>query len=214
MQRDLHDLRKSYDKDALVEQTAPQEPIELFNTWFDEAKQHELIEEANAMSLTTIGVDGFPKNRIVLLKEITDNSFVFYTNYGSEKGLAIEGNNHVCIHFFWPALERQIIIKAIASKVSREQSQAYYSSRPRGSQLGAWASAQSTVVASREHLEAELAYFDQKYKDGDIPLPDFWGGYACVPISYEFWQGRPNRLHDRLVYEKNQEKWNIKRLAP
>jgi pyridoxamine 5'-phosphate oxidase len=214
MQRDLHDLRKTYSKDSLNENTLNQEPLSLFNSWFTDAKQHKLVEEANAMSLSTVGSDGFPKNRIVLLKEIYDDSFVFYTNYASEKGQAILAHEQVCLHFFWPALERQVIIKAIATKVPAAQSQAYFNKRPRGSQLGAWASAQSTVVNSRTHLEEELKRYDELFKDKDIPLPDFWGGFTCKPLSYEFWQGRPNRLHDRIFYEQERDSWNIKRLAP
>lgn len=214
MQRDLHDLRKSYDKDALLEGAIPANPIDLFNTWFNDAKQHELIEEANAMSVATVGLDGFPKNRIVLLKEIHENCFVFYTNYDSDKGLALLANDKMCIHFFWPVLERQVIVKAIARKVPTSQSQAYFQSRPRGSQLGAWASRQSSEVQSREYLEQQLAFYESKFKDIEIPLPEFWGGFSCKPVSYEFWQGRPNRLHDRIFYEQTQGHWTFKRLAP
>ncbi len=214
MQRDLHDLRKSYNKDALLESTLAANPLDLFNTWFNDAKQHDLIEEANAMSVSTIGLDDFPKSRIVLLKEIHDNSFVFYTNYESEKGQALLVNDKMCIHFFWPALERQVIIKAVAGKVPTSQSQAYFSSRPRGSQLGAWASKQSSAVNSREYLEEQLAFYELKFKDMEIPLPDFWGGFSCKPLSFEFWQGRPNRLHDRIFYEQSQGQWTFKRLAP
>lgn len=214
MQRDLHDLRKSYDKNTLDENSIPATPLELFNTWFSDAKEHKLIEEANAMSLSTIGADGFPKNRIVLLKEIHDDCFVFYTNYTSEKGQAIALNNYVCLHFFWPALERQVIIKAVASKISRVQTAAYFNLRPVGSQLGAWASAQSSVIDSREHLEKQLASYEKQFEHGTIPVPDFWGGYACKPISFEFWQGRPNRLHDRILFEQVEHGWITKRLAP
>jgi pyridoxamine 5'-phosphate oxidase len=214
MQRDLQNLRKSYEKDALLEKNLPESPYELFDSWFQEAKITDEIDEANAMSLCTMGVDGFPKSRIVLLKEILEGNFLFYSNYKSEKALAIESCNQVSLHFFWPSLERQIIIKANVSKVSRDKSLSYFQSRPRGSQIGAWASNQSSNVVSREKLEKQLSHFEDKFKDTDIPLPDFWGGYACEPISFEFWQGRPNRLHDRILYEEENDQWIFKRLQP
>lgn len=214
MQRDLHDLRKSYDKAALEEHMIPREPLTLFNEWFTDAKENENIDEANAMSMSTIGLDGFPKSRIVLLKEMLEEGFVFYTNYQSEKGVAIAANEQVCLHFFWPALERQVIIKAIASKVSRAHTATYFKSRPRGSQLGAWASEQSSTISSRAVLDDALAAYEKRFEGKEIPLPDFWGGYICKPVSMEFWQGRPNRLHDRILYKLDGNQWNLKRLAP
>lgn len=214
MQRDLHDLRKTYNRDALEESNLPQEPLLLFNTWFTDAKNNALIEEANAMSLSTIGIDGFPKTRIVLLKELLEDGFVFYTNYMSEKGIAIAAHAQVCLHFFWPALERQVTIKAVASKVSRAHAMTYFKNRPRGSQLGAWASEQSSSIDSRAVLDNALASYEKQFEGMDIPLPDFWGGYICKPVSMEFWQGRPNRLHDRILYQLDNNKWNSKRLAP
>ncbi len=214
MQRDLQNLRKNYDRGALVDINIPSMPFMLFDLWFNEAKQHVSVDEVNAMSLCTIGEDGFPKNRIVLLKEIENSCFVFYSNYNSEKGKAINKNSKISLHFFWPALERQIIIKGEVKKASREKSENYFHSRPRGSQLGAWASDQSLEVPSREYLEERLQFFKDKFKDQDIPLPEHWGGYFVNPVSFEFWQGRPNRLHDRYLYELINSKWTIKRLAP
>lgn len=214
MQRDLQNLRKSYEKDALLENNLPESPYILFDSWFQEATSSLEIDEANAMSLCTLGVDGFPKSRIVLLKEILEGKFLFYSNYTSEKGAAMEAYNKVSLHFFWPALERQIIIKGHVNKVSKEKSLDYFHSRPRGSQIGAWTSDQSSTILSREQLEEQLLYFEEKFKDQPIPLPDFWGGYDCDPVSFEFWQGRPNRLHDRILFELENDRWAFKRLQP
>lgn len=214
MQRDLQDLRKSYEKDALLEKNIPQNPYHLFDSWFQEAKKSIEIDEANAMSLCTLGTDGFPKSRIVLLKEIHDGNLLFYSNYSSAKGISIELHNQVSLHFFWPSLERQIIIKATVSKISREKTLSYFKSRPRGSQIGAWASNQSTEIVSREELEKQLNHYQDKFKGVEIPLPDFWGGYACKPVSFEFWQGRPNRLHDRILFVEELTGWAYKRLQP
>lgn len=214
MQRDLQDLRKNYTKGALVEGNVPDMPLELFNEWFTAASNDTAVDEVNAMSLCTLGIDGFPKSRIVLLKEIEQGHFVFYTNYESEKGKSMSAFPKVSLHFFWPAMERQIIIKGMVSKVSREKSLAYFKSRPRGSQLGAWASNQSESVATRAFLQEQLDFFTAQFEEKEIPLPDFWGGYAVRPVSFEFWQGRPNRLHDRIFYEFKNDQWTQKRLAP
>ncbi|AZQ44633.1 pyridoxamine 5'-phosphate oxidase [Nonlabens ponticola] len=214
MEKQLNELRKSYEKSALLESSLPGKPYELFERWFEETRSNDQIEEANAMGIVTIGDDGFPKSRIVLLKEKQEDSFVFYTNYTSEKAQAIDANSHVAIHFFWPALERQIIIKAMAAKVPDEQSINYFNSRPRGSQLGAWTSHQSSVISSREELETLEQFYTKKFEGTDVPRPDFWGGYECKAVSYEFWQGRPNRLHDRFLFEKVDNQWQAKRLAP
>lgn len=214
MQRELHHLRKNYDKDALIESQISLDPYELFDKWFEDAKQHMDVDEVNAMGLTTLGKDGYPVCRTVLLKEIVDKSFVFYTNYLSEKGKSIAAHPKGSIYFFWPALERQILIKGDIEKVSREQSENYYRKRPRGSQIGAWASKQSSVVAGREVLDNAIVSFENKFKDQEVPLPDHWGGYAVRPVSIEFWQGRPNRMHDRIMYELDNGVWSYKRLAP
>lgn len=214
MQRDLNNLRKNYSKGAIVDDKVPLDPFKLFEEWFNEAKEDISVDEVNAMSLSTFGVDGYPKNRIVLLKAIENGCFLFYTNYNSEKAAAIDKNSKVCLHFFWPALERQITIKGDVSKVTREQSNEYFQSRPRGSKLGAWASDQSSIVNSRKYLEERLHFFENKFKDIEIPIPEFWGGYSVNPISFEFWQGRSNRLHDRYLYELLNKEWENKRLAP
>ncbi len=214
MQKNLQDSRKSYERDALLESKLSIDPFQTFSTWFAAAEADEAIEEPNAMSISTIGTDGFPKSRIVLLKEIVDNSFIFYSNYSSEKAEGIDKYPKICIHFFWPSLERQVIIKTHVEKVDREKSASYFHSRPRGSQLGAWASNQSAAVSSREQLDAQLDEVTARFDDDEVPLPEFWGGYRCTPVSFEFWQGRPNRMHDRILYEKAADKWNLKRLQP
>jgi pyridoxamine 5'-phosphate oxidase len=214
MQRDLQNLRKSYDKDALEEDGLPQDPLVLFNQWFDLAQQSDAIEEANAMNLATLGTDGFPKSRIVLLKEIIDKKLLFYTNYTSEKAQSIENHQQVSLNFFWPALEKQVIVKAMAVKTSREKSADYFNSRPRGSRIGAWVSQQSSTIASRELLDKQLQEVQKRFDGQEVPLPDFWGGYECTPVTFEFWQGRENRLHDRIIYTHEHGEWTTKRLQP
>ncbi|PRP66865.1 pyridoxamine 5'-phosphate oxidase [Nonlabens agnitus] len=214
MEQNLHSLRKSYEKDALLEDHLAKNPFEVFSNWFQDAENDKGVEEANAMAISTIGQDGFPKTRIVLLKEIEDDTFIFYTNYTSEKAVSISENPQISLHFFWPSLERQVIIKAMASKTSREKSASYFDSRPRGSQLGAWASHQSDPIASREALEKQLKEVEKRFEGQEVPLPEFWGGFQCTPLSFEFWQGRPNRLHDRILFEKSNDGWNTKRLQP
>jgi pyridoxamine 5'-phosphate oxidase len=214
MQRDLQNLRKSYEKAELIEKDLPNNPIVLFDHWFDLAKNCEEIEEANAMNLATLGQDGFPKSRVVLLKEIDNGNLIFYTNYTSEKARSIDHHTQVSINFFWPALEKQVIIKATAAKVSREKSADYFNSRPRGSRIGAWVSHQSSEIQSREALDEQLFEIENRFKDQQVPLPDFWGGFECGPVSFEFWQGRENRLHDRILYEKLNGSWVTKRLQP
>ncbi|TYP75074.1 pyridoxamine 5'-phosphate oxidase [Aquimarina intermedia] len=215
MNRDLTDYRKSYNKGYLNEDEISDAPLSIFSDWFKVAEEDEAIDEANAMTLGTIGLDGFPKTRIVLLKHYDDKGFVFYTNYTSEKGEAISHNGRVCISFFWPSLERQVIIQGIAEKISDEQSTAYYKLRPRGSQLGAWVSDQSAVIDSRAVLEEKLQILETRYQGKSIPKPDFWGGFRVKPVSFEFWQGRENRLHDRIRYTPTSDSsWKIDRLSP
>ena len=169
----------------------------------------------NAMTISTIGLDGFPKNRVVLLKKYTHEGFIFFTNYESEKGKAIAKNPNVCISFFWPNLERQIIIKGMAEKIAENLSDGYFESRPKGSQYGAIVSDQSTVIPSRDYLEDKLKALESEYEGKEIKRPDFWGGFIVKPISMEFWQGRPNRLHDRIRYALQEDyDWKIERLAP
>ncbi len=211
---DLSNYRKTYEKRELLESDVPENPMQLFQTWFYEADEADSVEEANAMSVATIGLDGFPKTRVVLLKEYTYEGFIFYTNYESEKGRAIAANPHLCLSFFWPSLERQIIIKGIAERVEALTSDNYFHSRPVGSQLGAVVSRQSEVV-TRTHLEEELKRLEGLYEGKEIPRPDYWGGFLVRPVSMEFWQGRPNRLHDRLRYRLTDEyDWILERMAP
>nr|MBX2828189.1 pyridoxamine 5'-phosphate oxidase [Flavobacteriaceae bacterium] len=172
------------------------------------------VDEANAMTLSTLGEDGFPKGRIVLLKKYDENGFYFYTNYSSEKGKAIASHPEVSLSFFWPNLERQVLIKGTAQKTSADDSSNYFASRPKGSQLGALVSHQSSVVANREVLEDELKALEAHYEEKDVPRPEDWGGYVVKPVEFEFWQGRPNRLHDRIRYRLEGLDWIIERLAP
>jgi pyridoxamine 5'-phosphate oxidase len=214
MKKDLGHYRKSYEKSALMEDTISDNPMALFQKWFHEAEQAD-IEEPNAMTISTIGLDGFPKGRVVLLKRFTYEGFIFFTNYESEKGKAIEKNPKVCLSFFWPVLERQIIIKGTVTKIAENLSDGYFESRPTGSKLGAIVSDQSSVIPSRDVLENNLAALEKHYENKEIERPPYWGGYLVAPLSIEFWQGRPNRLHDRIRYTLQQDyNWKIERLAP
>ncbi len=215
MSRDLSNYRKTYKKQELLEITCPENPMELFQNWFLNADASELIHEANAMNIASISLDGFPKNRIVLLKKFTWEGFIFYTNYNSEKGKAIAHTNKVCLSFFWAGLEQQIIIKGNAEKLAENLSDGYFESRPDGSKLGALASNQSEVVNSREMLDERLSEEEKKHNGKEILRPKHWGGYLVKPISIEFWQGRPNRMHDRIRYTLQKDfSWKLERLAP
>ncbi|MDB3934584.1 pyridoxamine 5'-phosphate oxidase [Flavobacteriaceae bacterium] len=214
MDKNLHDYRKSYEKGSLTEDTVLENPLEQFAAWFEDAEKTPTVEEPNAMTLSTVDTQGVPKARVVLLKEFTQEGFVFYTNYTSGKAQAIAQNNKVCISFFWPSLERQIIITGMAVKISEEKSIAYFNKRPRESQLGAVVSDQSTSIDSREALEEKLLDLEKQYQTKPIVKPAHWGGYLIQPTSYEFWQGRSSRLHDRIKYTKINNSWNIGRLQP
>jgi pyridoxamine 5'-phosphate oxidase len=215
MNTDLGDYRKSYEKGELILKELPENPMELFQKWFYEVDTYFNEDETNAMTISTIGLDGFPKSRVVLLKKYTFEGFIFYTNYNSEKGKAIESNPNVCLSFFWHGAERQIIIKGKAEKIAANLSDGYFESRPRGSQLGAVVSNQSDVVESREVLEHRLSELEKTYEGKEIPRPEYWGGYIVKPTEMEFWQGRPNRLHDRIRYTlKEDYNWLIDRLYP
>jgi len=215
MQKDLGDYRKSYEKSALMEDSISDNPIQLFQTWFYEVENSDGVDEPNAMTVSTVGLDGFPKSRVVLLKKYTHEGFIFYTNYNSEKGKAISENPNLCLSFFWANLERQVIIKGVAEKLPENLSDGYFESRPEGSKLGALVSNQSTVIDSRAVLEDKLAKLEKEYNGKEIERPKHWGGYLVRPLSIEFWQGRPNRLHDRIRYTLTSEfDWKMERLAP
>ena len=215
MEKDLSHYRKSYKKGELCFDDIPKNPIELFRNWFIEVDKHLTQGETNAMTISTIGLDGFPKNRVVLLKKYTHEGFIFYTNYNSDKGKSISKNPNVCLSFFWPMAERQVIIKGIAEKIAENLSDGYFESRPRGSQLGALVSNQSEVIPNREILEDKLKELESKYKGKEISRPKHWGGFIIKPHEIEFWQGRPNRLHDRIRYKLAPNcNWNAERLSP
>jgi len=215
MQNDLSNYRKTYRKDTLPEENTPEDPLELFREWFRVIDASEHVEEPNAMTLATLGPDGYPKSRIVLLKKYTPEGFIFYTNYQSEKGKAIAANPNVCLSFFWPVTEQQVIVKGTAEKVLETLSDTYFESRPEGSKLGALASEQSKVIPSRKALEEKLEALKAQYRGKTIPRPSHWGGYLVKPVAIEFWQGRANRLHDRIRYtlQKN-TRWKKERLSP
>lgn len=211
----LHDKRKIYDRSELLENQIKENPMEQFRDWFLDAEQNSKISEANAMAISTLEEDGCPRSRMVLLKSFTWEGFIFYTNYDSRKGKAIESNHKACLHFFWPDLERQIIIKADLERQAPNLSDGYFHSRPKGSQLGALVSPQSQVIPNREFLEEKLKELETEFENQEIPRPENWGGYLAKPYEIEFWQGRPNRLHDRIIYELQTDfDWKISRLAP
>lgn len=189
------------------------DPIVQFGRWFANAEAADLIEPT-AMTLATVGAGGRPSARMVLLKGFDERGFVFYTNYESRKAGELDGNPAAALVFWWGALQRQVRVEGAVERVHREESEAYFRSRPLGSRLGAWASAQSQVIAGRAELEERLEELTARYGDGDVPLPPFWGGYRVRPEVVEFWQGRPNRLHDRLRYRRTPGGWEIDRLSP
>lgn len=212
---DLSNERRSYEKFHLDERSVTDNPMDLFQGWYNMADASDLIEEANAMTLATIRPEGTPRSRVVLLKRFTWEGFYFYTNYHSEKGRDIAGNPAVCLSFFWDVLERQVIIEGTAEIAPESASDGYFATRPRGSRLGAWASDQSEVVPTREYLDKRLEEFEKKYEGQDVPRPPHCGLYLVRPTVIEFWQGRPNRMHDRLRYSLQEDfSWKLERLAP
>ena len=212
-QTEIAALRENYIKGTLIVSDASLSPIEQFQIWFDEAISSELLEP-NAFVLSTVSNEGKPSSRIVLLKGL-DDGFKFYTNYLSRKGTELIENSNACITFFWAELERQVRIEGLMEKVSAEESDEYFQSRPRGSQIGAWTSNQSMVIENREILEDREKYLITKFGDNLIPRPPHWGGYRLVPTYIEFWQGRPSRLHDRIAYTSSENgEWKIERLSP
>ncbi|HMT08113.1 MAG TPA: pyridoxamine 5'-phosphate oxidase [Pyrinomonadaceae bacterium] len=208
----LADLRRDFASHELLESMIAVDPFEQFKLWFDDALASDVID-ANAMTVATVGDDGKPSVRVVLLKGYDESGFVFFTNYGSKKGTDLIQNPNTVFHFFWPQLDRQIGIYGSVEKTSREESDEYFHSRPVDSQIGAWASAQSSVIGSREELEGRFAEYKEKFGD-DVPLPEHWGGFRLTPIRFEFWQGRQNRLHDRICYTLVDGDWKISRLSP
>ena len=210
---DIGDYRREYLQGGLKRDDLSESPFEQFEKWFKQAMQAD-IPDASAMSLATVSADGKPTQRTVLLKLFDEKGFVFFTNYSSQKSHQISENPNVSLLFPWVQLERQIEINGTAEKISTAESLKYFLSRPRGSQLGAWASAQSSPINSRQILESQLKKIKDKFTQGEIPLPDFWGGYRVIPQTIEFWQGGANRLHDRFEYTKVEGHWEINRLQP
>jgi pyridoxamine 5'-phosphate oxidase len=209
---DLANLRRDYAGQPLTRSSVDSDPFVQFSKWFDEALNSE-ITDANAMLLSTVDSDCRPSSRVVLLKGIDENGFVFFTNYESKKGSDLANNPNVSLTFFWPQLQRQVHISGVTQKSSTEESETYFKSRPYDSQIGAWASRQSSVIESRAALESQFEKMRQKFGDA-VPLPQFWGGYRVTPRQIEFWQGRASRLHDRLLYRISDGIWTIDRLSP
>ncbi|HRK54175.1 MAG TPA: pyridoxamine 5'-phosphate oxidase [Cyclobacteriaceae bacterium] len=210
----ISEIRTDYSKATLDINSVDKNPIIQFQKWFEQAIASQALEP-NAMNLATLSEKGRPTSRIVLLKGIENEQFIFYTNYQSQKGRELELNPACALNFFWPELERQVRIEGVVSRVSADASDSYFQSRPRSSQVGAWASPQSTLIKERSILEERVVQIEKKYKDLKVlPRPKQWGGYGVTPFEIEFWQGRPNRLHDRIVYTLVDGKWKINRLAP
>jgi len=213
---DVAALRRNYTQRGLTRAELYPSPFDQFELWFQQACEADLLEP-NALVLSTVDGEGMPYQRTVLLKYFDTSGFVFFTNYGSRKAQHITANPRVSLLFPWYALERQLIITGQATKISAAESLRYFSSRPRGSQLGAWVSQQSTVISSRQLLEMQFEKMKEKFRNHDVPLPDFWGGYRVSPVRFEFWQGRPNRLHDRFEYVATNDPetpWQAQRLSP
>ena len=210
---DISDYRREYTQTGLSRETLLASPFSQFELWFKQACEVDIVD-ANAMTLATVSRTGQPSMRTVLLKTFDQTGFVFFTNYHSQKAREIAENPQVSLLFPWTELERQIEISGTAEKISTAESRAYFTSRPKGSQLGAWVSRQSDVIPSRSVLEQQWQHLQQKFSQGNIPFPDFWGGYRVIPAKMEFWQGRVNRLHDRFEYRRDNDAWTVERLAP
>ncbi|HIK25862.1 MAG: pyridoxamine 5'-phosphate oxidase [Thermosynechococcus sp. Uc] len=208
----IADLRRDYRRQRLLESEAAEDPIQQFRLWFTEAVNAEL-PEPNAMTLATLGLDGMPAARLVLLKEVDERGFVFFTNYRSRKGLELAAHPKAALVFWWAELERQVRIEGHVEQISAAESDAYFQSRPLGNRWGAWASQQSEILESYAELEARLAEVEARYGE-NVPRPEHWGGYRVLPTLIEFWQGRPNRLHDRLCYRRQGDHWQRVRLYP
>jgi pyridoxamine 5'-phosphate oxidase len=209
----IAELRKEYMQQTLSEKEANPDPVKQFEKWWNEAIKSQ-GEEINAMTLATCNSKGYPSARIVLLKGFSEEGFIFFTNYESKKGAELQQNPHACLVFFWKELERQVRIEGDVKKISEAESDEYFSLRPQASRLSAWSSPQSKVISTRDILDENVNHYRQVFSDGNIPRPQYWGGYIVKPILVEFWQGRPSRLHDRLQYSLTGDGWHIDRLAP
>ena len=210
---DLYDLRKEYTRDGLQREDLAAEPFSQFELWFDQAVKSG-VEEPNAFCLATVDGAGQPSTRVVLLKQFSKTGLVFFTNYESRKARDLDANPKAAANFLWLPLQRQVNVTGPVERVSTAESLKYFLSRPLGNRLGAWTSPQSKVINSRQVLEAKLDEMKRKFAKGEVPLPSFWGGYRIIPDRFEFWQGRPNRLHDRFEYHRVDDEWTIERLAP
>jgi pyridoxamine 5'-phosphate oxidase len=209
----LGELRREYMHAALSEKDALADPLELFDRWFADAARAE-VRDANAMTLATADATGAPSARIVLLKGVDERGFVFYTDYRSRKAAELEANLRAALVFYWPELERQVRVTGPASRVPRPETEQYFATRPRGSRISAWASEQSSVIPGRATLDAAVAEVEKRFANANVPAPPHWGGYRVMPDAVEFWQGRSNRLHDRLRYARHADGWRVERLAP
>jgi pyridoxamine 5'-phosphate oxidase len=209
----LQDMRQDYKKAELSEENVDESPFVQFQKWFGDAQKSKVLEP-NSMVLATSGTDAIPNLRAVLLKIFDERGFVFFTNYHSDKAREIEENPNVAAEFLWLDLERQVRVRGRCEKISTAESLSYFLKRSRESQIGAWVSDQSKIISSRKMLMMQIEKMKAKFQNGDVPLPDFWGGYRILPQSIEFWQGRESRLHDRILYTKEGENWKISRLAP
>ena len=213
MKHNLAALRKEYSLQQLTSDSVHPDPLVQFEIWLNEAIDAQ-VNEPTAMTLATAGSDGHPSARVVLLKDVTEKGLSFFTNYESKKGRQLNENSRAAIVFFWPELERQVRFEGITGKLPSGESDDYFDSRPAGSKAGAWASRQSRTITSREELESEVVKINNRLKNKNIPRPHYWGGYRLIPGLVEFWQGRPDRLHDRIQYEIRDDKWAISRLSP
>lgn len=213
MKSEIADIRKDYKQHSLNEADVAADPFEQFGRWWNDAMAAE-VEEVNAMTLATASKDGIPSARIVLLKGYDEQGFVFFTNYESTKGKELMANPNAALVFFWRELERQVRIEGRVEKVSSEESDEYFHSRPEGSRIGAWSSPQSAIITNRTIIETNVTQYSKRFEGHEIPRPEHWGGYRVIPNKFEFWQGRSSRLHDRFQYTKDQEQWLRNRLAP